>query len=350
MSAKEMLHRAKIVAGEQIEDDETTMMEDDGDFEKLVVSDSEDDDDDDIAKVTDNRRKHVRTLIYNDSDNEEQAPMRSPVKRPQNKSIQKPKKKFNIFDMVKESNAGDTDDDDKQENEFEIDSEDIRDRLAQLDDEDDSENEATKLMEKSTTKANRKRIAIVDSDTDSDDDLSKPMGSTSEQAISGQASEPIENNRQPESEEFTSQNIRRRLAELSDDSGSDNEAAAKKRTKTNGNVQKHKKWNTLIDSDDSENEPANNSSSVERISSNPLNSTTNHLSVAVAAATDVSIDEEEDGSALGNVNDGARKSNNKRERSESEESLSDERNVVSKKKKAKNVPRRNVIDDGDDEE
>lgn len=159
MTANEMIKRAKIVSGESVNENEV----EDEDLDRSDDSHSEDDvpKSDDLSKASNNRREKNNELIYNESDHEEKTPIKRPAKNIKKHS----KPKINIFDMVKDSQTDQNETINTQDS-FEIDSEDIRHRLAELQDSDESENESNEI---NNSKINRKRLAIVDSDTDSDD-------------------------------------------------------------------------------------------------------------------------------------------------------------------------------------
>lgn len=149
--------------------------------------------------------------------------------------------------------------------------------------------------------------------------------------------------KEPESEEIAmqSQELRNRLATLVDSDDSDNETVSGTKS-----INKSHKRNAIIDSD-SEDEKENTI----------LNSANDTTTKSMASTT---LDSHFESSALDgnhsshnigiNVSDdvnGTR--NNKRERSESDESMVEGGNVVANKKARKLVSRRAVIDDDDDE-
>lgn len=312
MTAGEMIKRALVIAGEYFENVEPTisLLDEDEDFERLVVTDSEGEDEnssnDGLAQASDARREAFNTLIYNDSDQEDSVSVPTPVKQTEKNGKQKPKAKINIFDMIKnnaddeskENKENDENNKNNETNDFEIDSEDIRGRLAELQDSDGSDTEHNQTIKKVTNV--RKRITIVDSDTDSDNDggVSKIKANAKMQDGSQDAGE---------SQDFSSQSIRSRLAEL-DDSDSDddmNQLPANKNAKLN--TSNSSKRQTIIDTDESSN-----------------------------------------GATSGGLNDSASQSSKKRERSDSEHS-SDDQMMVTKKKRPSNAVQRNAIDNSDDD-
>lgn len=292
MTAAEMEKRAQILAGEYGESIEPTIsvLDEDEDFERLVVTDSEDSDDDGsgLALASDTRREAYNTLIYNDSDNEETVARPTPVKQSEKKGKQKPKSKINIFDMIK--NSKDADD---ETNDFEIDSEDIRGRLAELQDSDNSDAEGNVMIKKASN--TRKRITIVDSDTDSEADEPSAIRDSNKDQGDSQAA--------GESHEISSENIRSRLAELTN-SISDDDMSMLPADKSNSHISG--KRPTIIDTIESEDE------------------------------------------ASSSWNEAALQGSKKRDRSDSEQS-SDDQMVVTKKKRPSNVAQRNVIDDSEDD-
>lgn len=293
MTAAEMEKRAQILAGEYGESIEPTIsvLDEDEDFDRLVVTDSEDDDDGSgLALASDTRREAYNTLIYNDSDNEELVAAPILVKQTDKKGKQKPKAKINIFDMIKNSTDADIEEDKEndEKNDFEIDSEDIRGRLAELNDSDNSDAEDNVMIKKASN--TRKRITIVDSDTDSEAGESSAIRDCNKDQGAGK------------SQEFSSENIRSRLAELAD-SISDDDINMLPANKSNSNISG--KRPTIVDSGGSDDE---------------------------ASFT----------------NDDAHQSGRKRDRSDTEQS-SDDQMVVTKKKRPSNVAQRNIIDDSDDD-
>lgn len=171
--------RVKLLAGElddeEMEEQQTTQTDND-DVEMDPITYSTDDDVDDDENVS-NKKSPVNTLIYNDSDNDNDT-HRTPMKR--NVSIEKrkeiSKRKFNIFDMLKEPES----------EEIAMQSQELRSRLATLVDSDDSDNDTitgTKSMNKT-----HHRNAIIDSDSEDEkentilnsanDTTTTPMAST----------------------------------------------------------------------------------------------------------------------------------------------------------------------------
>lgn len=223
MTAAEMRLRSNLLSGDDIGDASANeMIQVDDDFERLHVTNSDSELDEDIGRVVENReakRQKVNDLMYNDSDNEDE--QRSPLKPSKDKRSKKSGQKINIFDMVK--NSGDNDKEANNvydENEMEINSEDIRSRIAQLDDSDTSDVEQTAKA----VKQPRKRIAIVDSDSE-DDDVQMIGNSVENDAEIVLPNADME----PNSEDFSSQAIQSRLAAL-EDSDSDTELAIGKQT------------------------------------------------------------------------------------------------------------------------
>lgn len=223
MTAAEMRLRSNLLSGDDIGDASANeMIQVDDDFERLHVTNSDSELDEDIGRVVENReakRQKVNDLMYNDSDNEDE--QRSPLKPSKDKKSKKSGQKINIFDMVK--NSGDNDKEANNvydENEMEINSEDIRSRIAQLDDSDTSDVEQTAKA----VKQPRKRIAIVDSDSE-DDDVQMIGNSVENDAEIVLPNADME----PNSEDFSSQAIQSRLAAL-EDSDSDTELAIGKQT------------------------------------------------------------------------------------------------------------------------
>lgn len=312
MTAAEMKQRANILAGNYTGDEEqtqfnTTALDEDEDFDRLVFVDSEDDDDGGLETASDSRRDKVNTLIYNDSDDDENAPSRSPTKTA-GKIADKGKPKINIFDMIKNN---DDDDAESEHTEFEIDSEDIRGRLAQLlsDESDNESNNTPANVTKSKSKNNRKRIAIVDSDSDDEDNTRTP---------SVQQNSAVDVNRSNDSdkmnEDINSQKIRKRLAELADSDSDDEDTMLPVNTSSKS---KHNSRNALIDSDESNDE-----------------STKQHG--------------DSDGDRVNVNKDEPQKGSNKRERSVSDDS-DDDSIGATKKKRTNNVSKRSAIVDSDDD-
>lgn len=232
MTAADMKRRASVLSGATISNTPASTqhtivaLDEDEDFERLVFSESEDDDDNQLAEMTESRRNAVNTLIYNDSDDEGTAPVRSPSK-PAKGDGGKPKRKFNIFDMVKNGN-----DAEPSQPDFEIDSEDIRDRLAELEGSDASDNETKNRSAVTTTKSKpkHKRIAIADSDSDDDDNSGNKNGSQ----------------KMSQDDDISSQQIRSRLAELADSDSDDGDSTMLTNTEKSKNSSK-----ALIDSEES---------------------------------------------------------------------------------------------------
>lgn len=214
MSANELRMRANILSGDYAETD--NIESNDDDFGPLQVSDSDDDDIDTNAtalkNVQQNRKQRTNNLMYNDSDSEDD--QRLPLKLTDKK---KPAKKINIFDMIK--NNDDNDNSNEQTNQSNADKEPASD-----DDDDD---------DVSISRMNRpkKRATMIDSDSEPDD---KPEEEPEEVEIN--------------TEEFSSQMIRSRLAALEDsDSDAENDEPISRTTVT-------KMSKNVIGSDESDNE------------------------------------------------------------------------------------------------
>lgn len=211
MTGNELQMRANIISGDYAEPDNIGF---DDDFGPLQVSDSDDDDIDNTAtalkKDQQNRKERTNNLMYNDSDSEDE--LRLPLKPIEKK---KSTKKINIFDMIK--NNDDNDNYNDQTIQSNVDNE-----LASDDDDD-----ANSLhMNRS-----KKRPTVIDSDSESDE---KPEAKSEEMEIN--------------TEEFSSQVIRSRLAALEDsDSEPDNDPQMSRSIAT-------KKSRNVIESDDSDNE------------------------------------------------------------------------------------------------
>lgn len=213
-----MRQRAQIIGGEELNE-----MNDLEDFEKLQVTDSgSDDNENDLESETVNRFEKTANLIYNESDNEDENHTleRAPVEK---RSTSKRNTKFNIFDMVK--NTENDKNHDNEAEDIEINSEDIHSRLAESVDSDESDAEITI---KPTKKV---RIRMVESDSEDEN-----VKNTTEHGI----------------DEINSEDIRERLAELND-SDDTNEKNPKMSTK---------KFNRIIDSDEEDSDVENNQSSV----------------------------------------------------------------------------------------
>lgn len=221
MTGNELQMRANILSGDYAEADNIEINDDD--FGPLQVSDSEDDDIDTAAAALKsdhkNRKERTNNLMYNDSDSEDE--LRLPLKPTDTK---KPNKKINIFDMIK--NNDDNDNSNDQTNQSNADNEPASD-----DDDDDDAN-------MSHMNRSKKRPTIIDSDSEPDE---QPETQSEEMEIN--------------TEEFSSQVIRSRLAALEDsDSEAENEEPMSRTTAT-------KKSRNVIESDDSDNEnkmPASN--------------------------------------------------------------------------------------------
>lgn len=209
MTAQEMRQRAKILAGEEVEEEEAAE-----DFERLQVTDSEsDENEDDSESGTANRFEQTANLIYNESDNEAEG--HAFVRESAEPRAVSQRKKFNIFDMVK-SGA----DDKSDAEDVEINSEDIHSRLAGLVDSDESDAEVASKPKRKT------RVQMLNSDSE---DEKSPNG----------AENPID--------DINSEDILGRLAALNDSDDAVEKASPKK-------------FNRIIDSEDSDVE--NNQSSV----------------------------------------------------------------------------------------
>lgn len=205
MSAYELRKRADILAGGDASADNAENEAED--FGPLEVSDSEDDDD----NVPHRRKIQANSLMYNDSDGEDE--VRQPLKLKDPKTTSK---KINIFDMIKNNeDSNDSIDPANQSN--------IPDTHEVSDDDGNSTSHAIRA---------KKRGTLIDSDSDSD---TKPDP------------EPQPEEVEINTEEFSSQMIRSRLAALEDsESGqSDDDDISHSTTK---------KARNRIESDESDNE------------------------------------------------------------------------------------------------
>lgn len=172
MTANQMRLAAKIVSGESIVDamdsgDGNEMADDDeNNFERLYVSDSEDDSFSAIDMDRKNRLQKTRDLIYNDSDddNEREAITTSTNRAPTTT------KENDAFDMMRNGNGNDDD--------AEVDRNEQSERVDQM-------------------------------------ELSSGRGDTNAEGATSAI--------QFDSEDFNSQVIRRRLAELDDSDGGDSD-------------------------------------------------------------------------------------------------------------------------------
>lgn len=285
MTADEMRLRARLLGNEEVGD---AGFEEEADFEPLHVTDSEseadnDDDDGSINENNESRRQKQNTLMYNDSDNEDD--LRLPLKPQPAKKTLTTTKKINIFDMLKTGDEVNENMEADESHDIEMDSEDIRERIAELDDSDASIDE---IQATTSAKQPRKRIAIIDSDEDDSNGEDGVIEQNKENRLPNTEIEP-------NSEDFSSQAIRSRLAEL-DDSDSDTDELMAKSTKTSVN---------LVDTDASDVETTKIGQTLEE-----------------------------------------RRQSNKRERSISEEDFTnDQTTLAGQKKKAKKM----VIEDDDDD-
>lgn len=171
MTANQMRLAAKIVGGETIVDaidsgDENEMGDDGNNFDRLYVSDSEDDSFSAIDMDRKNRLQKTRDLIYNDSDDENE---REAITTSNNRASAATQD--NAFDMIRNGN-GDGIDDEIDEN-------------------------------KQSERVDQMELSGVQEDNNG--------GNVNVSTI------------QFDSEEFNSQVIRRRLAELDDSDGGDSD-------------------------------------------------------------------------------------------------------------------------------
>ena len=131
------------------------------DMETLMQESSEEEEINDLngQQITESRR-----LIYNDSDSDQDGTAVKTFKPiVAENATDKPKKKFNIFDMIRDSDAT-NDERDKENSSNDLSSQVIRDRLALLE---DSEDEAD-TEEQLTIRPHKKRRAIIDSDSENE--------------------------------------------------------------------------------------------------------------------------------------------------------------------------------------
>lgn len=149
--------------------------------------------------------------------------------------------------------------------------------------------------------------------------------------------------KEPESEEIVmqSQELRNRLATLVDSDDSDNETITGTKS-----INKSHKRNAIIDSDSEDEKENTVLNSADDTTTKPMASTTldSHFE---SSAFDGNHSSQNIGINVSDDVNGTR--NNKRERSESDESMVEGGNVVANKKARKLVSRRAVIDDDDDE-
>lgn len=158
MTAQEMRQRVKILENGEI--DESELNDNEDDFEKLQVTDSEDEDENE-SNGDENRhdyRSKVNNLIYNDSDSDEAN--QTVVERPTPRKASAKSNATDIFDMVKNIEG--------DEDEVQFDSEDIRGRLAQLVDSDDSDDDVNVTA--------KKRVLVQLNDSDSEGEANKKSG------------------------------------------------------------------------------------------------------------------------------------------------------------------------------
>lgn len=334
MTADEMRYRIKILSGEAM-DETNDVIAGDANFERLRMSGSESDEEGEEPKPdgelseTANRRDRVNNLVYNHSDDEEDSSSRAPLKR---KKKDKPKKKFDIFDMILDEGKQNVVSVDEDSNDLEMDSENLHQRLAQLVDSDDSDNENRRKSNNVKKKTNRKRMVIDNSDSDTE---------LADKTVTSTKSSDVDN------DEFSSQAISRRLAELVDSDDSDNDRSNISRKNESGkNIQSSKRNANrrafLMESDDSDNDERN------AIASNHSSESQSHaLTIDENAHINETNDTVAEGVNIGggdDANDMAKhKNNNKRERSTSAEAVSDDEKTAAKKRK-------NVIDDDDEDE
>lgn len=169
MTVNQMRLAARIVGGESVVDtavsgDENEMEEDDNNFERLYVSDSEDDSFSAIEMDRQNRLQKTRDLIYNDSDDENEREVIMTTKQ------RTPIAQNNVFDMIRNKNDDNVDKMDENEQ---------REQVDQME-----------LGNISTTTSNKN--------------------------VQGDNAGQVMSSVQFDSEDFNSQVIRRRLAELDD--------------------------------------------------------------------------------------------------------------------------------------
>lgn len=239
MTASEMRQRVKLIDGEAIDE----LDHNEGNEETCV--DNNDAVATDDEENEDSRMKKINDIIYNESDDEEQREM--PEQSAKKKSEGNPVNKINIFDMIKDNNG--TASKNAEENHFEINSEDIRGRLAELYDSDDDSEPEIYRHGVLVNKKHRKQTVVLDSDDIGIESTkeSNPHETLSQDLMSSQA-------------------IRSRLATLIDSDDSDNERMSitnKKRKFSSSdedsvkeshtlNTKKARATNKIIDSDSDE--------------------------------------------------------------------------------------------------
>lgn len=205
LTAEELRKRADILAGGDASTD--NMVNEADDFGPLAVSDSEDEDD----NAQHSRMNQANSLMYNDSDGEDE--VRQPLKLKEPKAATK---KINIFDMIK--NNEDSNDSNEPANQSNI-----HDTHEASDDDGNST---------SHTIRSKKRGILIDSDSDTEPEP-----------------EPQPEEVEINTEEFSSQMIRSRLAALEDsesgESDHDDDEISHSTTK---------KARNRIESDESDNE------------------------------------------------------------------------------------------------
>lgn len=204
LTAEELRKRADILAGGDASTD--NMVNEADDFGPLAVSDSEDEDD----NAQHSRMNQANSLMYNDSDGEDE--VRQPLKLKEPKAATK---KINIFDMIK--NNEDSNDSNEPANQSNI-----HDTHEASDDDGNST---------SHTIRSKKRGILIDSDSDTEPEP-----------------EPQPEEVEINTEEFSSQMIRSRLAALEDSESGESDHDDEISHSTT------KKARNRIESDESDNE------------------------------------------------------------------------------------------------
>lgn len=159
-TAEDINLRVRLLNGELNDEDQ---QQDDVEMDRILYStDEEDESEADAEETNDGLGKGssaTNNLIYNDSDNDDSI-QRTPMKRSETitQKREKTRKKFDIFDMVKEPES----------EELVMPSQELRSRLATLVDSDDDSDNDTIIATKSVNKSHN-RNAIID--TDSEDEI-----------------------------------------------------------------------------------------------------------------------------------------------------------------------------------
>lgn len=156
LTAADIRLRARIVAGVEVEED----VVEENKQQTNEISDAESEDYDfESAKLN-----RVNTLVYNQSDDEEERNTKraTPTKKPLKNVSEKPKRKFDIFDMVKDNNDDNSDDEEKENESTSADSIARRSLVAE-----DSDSDAKQTIINQTTK--RSKRAVIESDDDDND-------------------------------------------------------------------------------------------------------------------------------------------------------------------------------------